>query len=101
VRAQVLRDAARRTVSEFDGGRPASRFARAFEAANRRGGTGNAAFDEYRRAELDRLEAQRRALEEESRAFSDFVEELKRARDREQFDAFMAKRRNEGGSRSV
>ncbi|ACB24957.1 hypothetical protein ABID82_006695 [Methylobacterium sp. PvP062] len=96
-----LRDAARRTVSEFDGGRPASRFARAFEAANRRGGTGNAAFDEYRRAELDRLEAQRRALEEESRAFSDFVEELKRARDREQFDAFMAKRRNEGGSRSV
>ena len=30
-----------------------------------------------------------------------FVEELKRARDREQFDAFMAKRRNEGGSRSV
>ncbi|XYD10428.1 DUF2852 domain-containing protein [Methylobacterium sp. NMS12] len=96
-----LRDAARRTVSDFEGGRPASRFARAFEAANRRGGTGNAAFDEYRRAELDRLEAQRRALEEESRAFSDFVEELKRARDREQFDAFMAKRRTEGGSRSV
>ncbi|SFF25582.1 DUF2852 domain-containing protein [Methylobacterium sp. 13MFTsu3.1M2] len=96
-----MRDAARRTVSEFEGGRPASRFARAFEAANRRGGSGNAAFDEYRRAELDRLEAQRRALEEESRAFSDFVEELKRARDREQFDAFMAKRRTEGGGRAV
>lgn len=96
-----IRDAARRTVSGFEGGRPASRFARAFEAANRRGGSGNAAFDEYRRAELDRLEAQRRALEEESRAFSDFVEELKRARDREQFDAFMAKRRTEGGGRAV
>ena len=76
--------------------RPMSRFARAFEAS-RRGGTGNDAFDAYRRAELDRLEAQRRALHEESRAFAAFVEELKRAKDREQFDAFMAKRRAEGG----
>jgi len=96
-----MRDAARRAASEFEGGRPASRFARAFEAANRRDSSGNAAFDAYRRTELDRLEAQRRALEEESRAFSEFVEELKRARDREQFDAFMAKRRAEGGDRSV
>ncbi len=97
-----LRDQARRAMTDFEGARPASRFARAFEAANRRGGSGNAAFDDYRRAELDRLEAQRRALEEESRAFAEFVEELKRAKDREQFDAFMAKRRNEGGeSRSV
>lgn len=92
-----LRDAARRGIAGFEGsGRSASRFARAFEAANR-GGTGNAAFDAYRRAELDRLEAQRKALEDESRAFTDFVEELKRAKDREQFDAFMAKRRGEGG----
>ncbi|MGH1591684.1 DUF2852 domain-containing protein [Methylobacterium phyllosphaerae] len=97
-----LRDAARRAVADFESPRPASRFARAFEAASRRDSSGNAAFDAYRRAELDRLEAQRRALEEESRAFSDFVEELKRAKDREQFDAFMAKRRTEGGeSRSV
>jgi Protein of unknown function (DUF2852) len=97
-----LRDQARRAMTDFEGARPASRFARAFDAANRRGGSGNAAFDDYRRAELDRLEAQRRALEEESRAFAEFVEELKRAKDREQFDAFMAKRRNEGGeSRSV
>lgn len=80
-----------------EGGRPASRFARAFEAASRRGGTGNAAFDDYRKTELDRLDAQRRALQEESRAFAAFVEELKRAKDREQFDAFMAKRRAPGG----
>lgn len=93
-----LRDMARRGVSGAEGGqRPASRFARAFEAANRRGNTGNAAFDDYRRTELDRLEAQRRALQEESRAFTAFVDELKRARDREQFDAFMAKRRTDGG----
>jgi hypothetical protein len=90
-----LRDAARRGVSGWENRRPSSRFARAFEAANR--GSGNWAFDEYRRAELDRLEAQRRALHEESRAFAAFVEELKRAKDREQFDAFMAKRRAEGG----
>jgi len=96
-----MRDAARRNFGGWDAARPGSRFARAFEAANR--GTGNAAFDEYRRAELDRLEAQRRALEEESRAFSSFVEELKRAKDREQFDAFMAQRRAGGtdGTRSV
>ncbi len=85
-----------------DGGRPVSRFAQAFEAANR-GSSGNAAFDDYRRAELDRLEAQRRALQEERRAFAAYVEDLNRAKDREQFDAFMAKRRAEGGegSRSV
>lgn len=82
-----------------------SRFARAFEAA--KGGTGyrapsgNWAFEEYRKAELDRLEARRRALQEESQAFADFVEELKRAKDREQFDAFMAKRRSEGGGPTI
>lgn len=92
-----MRDTARRTMSGFDAARPASRFARAFEAASRRDSTGNAAFDAYRRAELDRLDAQRRALEEESRAFDAFVEELRRAKDREQFDAFMAKRRTESG----
>ena len=97
-----LRDTARRTMSDFEGSRPVSRFARAFEAANRRDSTGNAAFDDYRRSELDRLDAQRRALEEESKAFTAFVEELRRAKDREQFDAFMAKRRSEGGEgRSV
>ena len=57
-------------------------------------GTGNAAFDEYRRDELRRLEEERRRLDEEAKAFAAFVEELKRAKDREEFDAFMAKRRS-------
>jgi hypothetical protein len=57
------------------------------------GGTGNAAFEEYRRRELERLEEERRKLDEEAHAFRDFVEELKRAKDREEFDAFMARRR--------
>jgi hypothetical protein len=61
--------------------------------------TGNSAFDEYRRSELKRLEEERRRLDEEARAFGDFVEELKRAKDREEFDAFMARRR--GGAASA
>ena len=56
-------------------------------------GTGNSAFDDYRRRELERLEEERRRLDEEARAFASFVEELKRAKDREEFDAFMARRR--------
>jgi len=55
--------------------------------------TGNAAFDDYRRSELERLEEERRKLDEEARDFRNFVEELKRAKDREEFDAYMAKRR--------
>src|SRR5215218_8087501 len=55
--------------------------------------TGNFAFEEYRRRELERLEEERRRLDEEATAFAYFVEELKRAKDRDEFDAFMAKRR--------
>jgi hypothetical protein len=58
--------------------------------------TGNFAFEEYRRQELERLEAERRRLDEEAQAFAAFVEELKRAKDREEFDAYMAKRRGNG-----
>src|SRR5829696_8149633 len=72
-------------------------FARPFEGSFRSaapfGGTGNSAFDDYRRAELQRLEEERRRLDEEAKAFGTFVEELKRAKDREEFDAFMARRR--------
>jgi Protein of unknown function (DUF2852) len=67
-------------------------FAGSFRAAAPFGGTGNAAFDEYRRGELKRLEEERRRLDEEAKAFAAFVEELKRAKDREEFDAFMARR---------
>ena len=54
---------------------------------------GNFAFEEYRRRELERLEKERRRLDEEAQHFAEFVEELKRAKYREEFDAFMAKRR--------
>jgi hypothetical protein len=55
--------------------------------------TGNFAFEEYRKRELERLEEERRRLEEEAHHFAEFVEELKRAKDREEFEVFMAKRR--------
>lgn len=48
--------------------------------------SGNAAFDSYREETLKRLE-------EEQRAFGDFMERLKRARDQEEFERFMAERR--------
>ncbi|MGJ4856081.1 DUF2852 domain-containing protein [Labrys sp. KB_33_2] len=66
--------------------------------------TGNAAFDDYRRETLRRLEEERRRLEEEGRAFGEFVTNLRRARDKEEFDRFMAERntaRNGGDSHSA
>ena len=54
--------------------------------------SGNAAFDDYRAEQLKRLEEERRRLEEEGRAFAEFVTNLRRARDKEEFDRFMAER---------
>jgi hypothetical protein len=50
------------------------------------GGSGNAAFDEYRKQTLKRLE-------EEQAEFADYVERLRKARDQEEFDRFMSERR--------
>jgi Protein of unknown function (DUF2852) len=61
-------------------------------AGHGRSATGNAAFDDYRRETLRRLEEERRRLEEEGRAFGEFVANLRRARDKEEFDRFMAER---------
>lgn len=52
----------------------------------RRGGSGNAAFDEYRAETL-------RRLEEEQREFEEYLERLRAAKDKAEFDAFMAQRR--------
>ncbi len=49
------------------------------------GPTGNAAFDDYRADTLKRLE-------DEEREFHDFVQRLRRARDKAEFDQFMAER---------
>lgn len=62
--------------------------------------TGNVAFEAYKADEIRRLEEERQQLAAEQGAFEDFLDQLKRAKDREQFDAFMAGRnaqRRSGG----
>ncbi|MFZ1814838.1 MAG: DUF2852 domain-containing protein [Rhizobiaceae bacterium] len=54
--------------------------------------TGNVAFDDWREAELSRLEEERKKLDEMRAEFDDYVHELRRARDSEEFDAFMKNR---------
>jgi len=55
--------------------------------------TGNVVFDDWKTAELARLEEERRKLEEAQREFADFLNNLRRAKDREEFERFMAERR--------
>ena len=59
--------------------------------------TGNTAFDDWRSAELARLEDERRKLEAAEREFADYIESLRRAKDREEFERFM-RDRNGGAS---
>lgn len=56
------------------------------------GRSGNVAFDEWRKAEIERLEQERRKLETAQREFEDFVHEARKARDREEFERFMSGR---------
>lgn len=56
--------------------------------------SGNAAFDEYREKELKRLEEERRKLDVDLREFEDYLHDLRRARDQEEFDRFMRNRAN-------
>jgi hypothetical protein len=55
------------------------------------GSTGNHAFDEYREATLKRLE-------EEANEFQAFLKRLRHAKDKAEFDQFMAERRQGGTS---
>lgn len=83
-----------------------SPFARRFNGEWGRGAcrtrasdTGNSAFDDWRRTEMERLEAERRKLDEMRAEFDSHLNELRRARDREEFDRFMAARANRTGDR--
>lgn len=65
------------------------------------GSSGNRAFDEWRAGELARLEEERRKLVAAEREFAEFLEQLRHARDREEFDRFMQERRWRQGTTSV
>lgn len=54
--------------------------------------TGNTAFEARRREVLDKLEAERRKLAEEAKAFRDFADKERRARDAAEFNRFMAEK---------
>lgn len=54
--------------------------------------TGNTAFDDWRKVELDRLEEERRKLDEMRADFDRYARELRRAKDQEEFDRFMRER---------
>lgn len=55
--------------------------------------TGNSTFDDWRDEELKRLDEERRKLDEARSEFEAHIRELRRARDREEFERFMAERR--------
>ncbi|ODN72281.1 DUF2852 domain-containing protein [Methylobrevis pamukkalensis] len=71
----------------------ASEVARDFEFTGRTARTGNVAFDAYRDQELKRLEEERRKIDEMRSEFDEFLRELRRAKDQEEFDGFMARRK--------
>ena len=54
--------------------------------------SGNAAFDAYKREQLARLDEERRKLEDEQRAFAEYMRRLAEAKDKQEFDRFMAER---------
>ena len=54
--------------------------------------TGNIAFDDWREKELERLAEERRKLEELREEFDAYARELRRAKDQQEFDRFMAER---------
>lgn len=81
------RDVNRATDGIFAGCRRSS--SRAHRSYGR---TGNIAFDEWREKELERLAEERRKLDEMLAEFDEYARELRRAKDQEEFDRFMAER---------
>lgn len=55
--------------------------------------SGNAAFDDYRAEQLKRLDEERARLDAEIEAFHEYMANLNKAKDREEFDRFMNERR--------
>lgn len=80
------RDVNRATDGVFRGCRHARRRSQAPR-------TGNVAFDDWREKEFERLAEERRKLDEMRDEFDTYLRELRRAKDQEEFDRFMAARK--------
>lgn len=63
--------------------------------------TGNVAFDDWREAELARLDEERQKLNSMRDEFETYVRELRRAKDQEEFERFMRDRRAGNADLSV
>ena len=74
-------------------------FAGCRRGAHRAHRTGNVAFDDWRDAEIERLREERRKLEEMRAEFEAHLRELRRAKDQDEFDAFMASYKAETGKK--
>ena len=87
------RDVNRATDGVFAGcRRGADKAQRWGYGANRTGRTGNVAFDDWREKEFERLHEEPRRLDETLAEFDEYARELRRAKDQEEFDRFMAHR---------
>ncbi|RWA72069.1 DUF2852 domain-containing protein [Mesorhizobium sp.] len=84
------RDVNRATDGVFAGCRRGSEKAARWGHGSSR--TGNVAFDDWREKELERLAEERRKLDEMLTEFDEYARELRRAKDQEEFDRFMAQR---------
>lgn len=71
-------------------------MARQFRGCGRHRGhharTGNVAFDDWREAEIERLAEERRKIDAMREEFEMYMRELRRAKDKEEFDRFMRDR---------
>lgn len=88
------RDVNRATDGVFMGCRRASNRASRWGHGRSRGysPTGNVAFDDWREKELARLDEERQKLESAREEFETYARELRKAKDLEEFDRFMANR---------
>jgi hypothetical protein len=84
------RDANRATDGIFAGCRRGADKAHRWGHGSAR--TGNVAFDDWREKELERLAEERKKLDDMLTEFDDYARELRRAKDQEEFDRFMANR---------
>jgi hypothetical protein len=88
-RLESFRHDVGRSTDRFFGGLKRSGVANPFATPR----TGNVAFDDWREKELARLDAERQTLMQASEEFEAYARELRRAKDSEEFERFMASRR--------
>ena len=90
------RDVNRATDGVFAGCRRGADKAHRWGHGSTRAGprTGNVAFDDWRDKELERLAEERKKLDDALAEFDEYARELRRAKDQEEFDRFMANRKS-------